>query len=114
MVKKYNVRVNGKSYEVEVEEMLGTSTTQNPQIQKQPDPQDNGREQRPVERAESQKTTEKTQADVANNNGSISSINAPMSGLVIEVKVKKGDRVKSGDKLLVLEAMKMENDIVSD
>ena len=37
-----------------------------------------------------------------------------MSGLVIDVKVKKGDNVKPGDKLLILEAMKMENDIVSD
>lgn len=36
-------------------------------------------------------------------------IKAPMPGLVLEVNVKEGDRCSTGDKLLVLEAMKMEN-----
>lgn len=40
--------------------------------------------------------------------------NAPMGGTVLEVKVKAGDAVKSGDTLLVYEAMKMENNLVSD
>ena len=113
MVKKYNVKVNGKSYEVEVEEMQTASNTQNTQHHQEPVPQETVREQKPVQRTESQKS-EQPQAEVAKNNEATSSINAPMSGLLIDVKVKKGDRVKSGDKLLVLEAMKMENDIVSD
>ena len=37
----------------------------------------------------------------------------PMPGKVIEVRVKEGDRVRKGDVLLVLEAMKMRNEIVS-
>lgn len=40
--------------------------------------------------------------------------NAPMGGTVLEVKVKPGDAVKAGDTLLVYEAMKMENNLVSD
>ena len=36
---------------------------------------------------------------------------APMPGKVIEVKVKKGDRVKAGDTLVIIEAMKMEHSI---
>lgn len=36
-------------------------------------------------------------------------INAPMPGLVIDVKVKAGDDVKKGQALLIIEAMKMEN-----
>ncbi len=39
---------------------------------------------------------------------------APMGGTVLELKVKPGDAVKVGDTLLVYEAMKMENNLVSD
>jgi len=38
-----------------------------------------------------------------------SDLKAPMPGLVVDVSVKEGDEVKKGDKILVLEAMKMEN-----
>lgn len=40
-------------------------------------------------------------------------IKSPMPGLVVEVNVQAGDAVKAGQRLLVLEAMKMENEIRS-
>ncbi|MBI1770133.1 MAG: biotin/lipoyl-binding protein [Bacteroidetes bacterium] len=43
----------------------------------------------------------------------VNNIKAPMPGLVIDMKVKAGDIVKTGDPLLILEAMKMENIIKS-
>ena len=39
------------------------------------------------------------------------SVPAPMPGNILDVKVKAGDSVKAGDTLLILEAMKMENEI---
>ena len=36
-------------------------------------------------------------------------IPAPMPGIIIEYKVKEGDKVKSGDVVVILEAMKMQN-----
>ncbi len=41
-------------------------------------------------------------------------IKSPLPGVILEVHVKEGDTVKAGQKLLVLEAMKMENNIDSD
>ncbi|MGI9544895.1 MAG: acetyl-CoA carboxylase biotin carboxyl carrier protein subunit [Cyclobacteriaceae bacterium] len=44
------------------------------------------------------------------SNGSrVNLIKAPMPGLILEVCIKEGDQVVEGDKLMVLEAMKMEN-----
>ena len=39
---------------------------------------------------------------------------SPLPGIVLEILVKEGDVVKMGDKLLVLEAMKMENMILAE
>jgi pyruvate/oxaloacetate carboxyltransferase len=39
---------------------------------------------------------------------------SPMPGIILKVEVKKGDMVKRGDRVLVLEAMKMENDILAE
>ena len=39
-------------------------------------------------------------------------IKAPMPGLVLSIHVQEGDSVKEGDKLLILEAMKMENSML--
>ena len=46
--------------------------------------------------------------------GSKSGITSPLPGVILEIKVKEGDTVKRGQTLLVLEAMKMENDIRAD
>ena len=40
-------------------------------------------------------------------------VNAPMPGNILDVKVKAGDSVKKGDVLVILEAMKMENEIMA-
>ena len=45
--------------------------------------------------------------------GGDGAIQAPMQGMVVKVKVKAGDRVRLGDVVVVLEAMKMQNDIVA-
>ena len=41
------------------------------------------------------------------------SVNAPMPGNIVDVKVANGASVKKGDVLIILEAMKMENEIVA-
>ncbi|MDR3132466.1 MAG: biotin/lipoyl-binding protein [Prevotellaceae bacterium] len=46
--------------------------------------------------------------------GNATAIKSPLPGVVLSVEVNVGDAVKSGQKLLVLEAMKMENSIEAD
>ena len=45
----------------------------------------------------------------ANAAAKVNHVRAPMPGLIINLKVKEGDRVSAGDALIILEAMKMEN-----
>jgi glutaconyl-CoA/methylmalonyl-CoA decarboxylase subunit gamma len=41
-------------------------------------------------------------------------ITAPLPGVIMEMLVKEGDIVKTGDTLLIMEAMKMENNIIAE
>ncbi|MDE5869918.1 MAG: acetyl-CoA carboxylase biotin carboxyl carrier protein subunit, partial [Muribaculaceae bacterium] len=52
------------------------------------------------------------EAEEVEGNGEV--MVAPMGGTVLEIKVNPGDEVKVGDTLLVYEAMKMENNLISD
>jgi glutaconyl-CoA/methylmalonyl-CoA decarboxylase subunit gamma len=45
--------------------------------------------------------------------GGVTRVKPPMPGKIVKVAVKAGDRVQAGDMLVVLEAMKMQNEIVS-
>lgn len=43
--------------------------------------------------------------------GGLNAVNSPLPGVVLDIKVKVGDAVKKGDTIMILEAMKMENNI---
>jgi len=110
-MKKFNVTVNGKTYAVEVEEVgagQGGFTYQAaPQVT-------------PIAQAPQVITVPQTQAapaPLAPKAPSLpvegETISAPMPGTILDIKVSEGKNVKAGDVLLILEAMKMENEIVS-
>jgi biotin carboxyl carrier protein len=44
----------------------------------------------------------------------LSKVEAPLPGTMFKVNIKEGDTVKKGDTILVLEAMKMENNILAE
>ena len=85
-MKKYKVNVNGTAYEVEIEEMTGAPAAA------------------PV-------AAPAAAAPVAAGAGE--SITSPMPGNILAVNVATGDMVKKGQVLMILEAMKMENEIMA-
>ena len=89
-MKQLKVTVNGKVYDVCVEEVGEVASA-------------------PVAAASAPAATPAPAAPAANVAGE--QITAPMPGTVMSVKVSGGQSVKKGDVLLVLEAMKMENEI---
>lgn len=99
------VNVNGISFEVEMKQPINPATMPHkPKISS------------PV--SASSNTAAKAQAPAkqapAKQTGSGRKVGAPLPGTITEVKVKEGDTVKSGDTVIVLEAMKMQNNIEAD
>ena len=101
-MKKYNVTVNGVLYEVEVEEVGGVAA---PAAAPAP-------VAAPAAAPAAPKAAPAPAAapKAAGKAGSVV-VKAPMPGNINKVNVKPGDAVKKGDVLIVLEAMKMENDV---
>ena len=97
MSKKYRITLNGVSYEVEVEE-LGVGSSK-PAVQA-----------KPAVQVETPKVETVSKPVVSNSSNSIT---APMPGKIVDVCVSNGQNVKAGDTLFILEAMKMENEILA-
>ena len=89
-MKKYRVNVNGTVYEVEVEEISGAAAP-----------------------AAAPAAPVAAPAPVAAAPADGEKVSSPMPGNILSVNVTNGAAVKKGDVLMVLEAMKMENEIMA-
>lgn len=106
-MKKFNVTVNGVNYDVEVEEVRGSAVRSMPRSAAAPAPA------RAAAPAPAPAPTPAAAAPAPSSSGSGEAITSPMPGNILKVMVKAGDSVKKGQVLLILEAMKMENEIVA-
>jgi len=84
-MKIYKIKVNGKVYEVEVESVTESKA----------------------------KITEEITAKPLTNQASGQSVNSPMQGTILKSHAQKGKTVKKGSVLFILEAMKLENEILA-
>ena len=105
---KYKVTLNGKTYEVEVEHgkavLLDEYEALAPAPAAVPAPA-----AAPAAAAAPAPAAPAAPVDIAAGE----TVAAPMPGNILRVDVKQGDTVKSGQILVILEAMKMENEIVA-
>ena len=100
MIKLYKIRIGEKVYEVELEavsEKEGSIATSN-NVNNELETKNAG--------------NDSPQSDT-NDSANSEAVTAPMQGLIVDVKVKAGQKVKTGDEIVILEAMKMENPIVA-
>ena len=101
-MKKFNITVNGTAYEVEVEEVKDKVAAA------------------PNAAAPAPKAAPAPAAPAAPAKAAVSagagehSIDAPMPGKIVKLVASEGQAVKAGDVLLILEAMKMQNEIAAD
>lgn len=113
-MKNYKFTINGNKYEVEILEVEGdmakievNGTSYLVEIHKEVKPAKTPTLVRPVLR-EPQKNIDRKEG------GPKTEVKAPLPGVIIQVMVKPGDRVSKGQKLLIMEAMKMENEIKAE
>ncbi len=125
MANKYQYKVKGVDYDVEIEEVEGNvahvtvngipfevelkepvkATHKAPKVQ---------RVERPASPTAAAPAAAAPAAKAAPQAGAGRKVQAPLPGTITEVKVKVGDTVKEGETVIVLEAMKMQNNIEAE
>ena len=90
-MKIYKVKVNGKVYEVELESVSESEG-----------------------KVEAKEVKEEVKQEVkATPSGEGTLLKAPLQGTILKINVNVGDKVKKGQAVIILEAMKLENEVVA-
>ncbi len=115
--KKFTISINGKSYEISIGEITSSPVSvfvdgkeymvelKKDSSEKTPSGISNTSDVSEV------KINDKNDSFIDTTQIKDGTVRSPMPGVIIEIKVSKGDDVKKGDILMILESMKMENSI---
>jgi len=109
-MKMFKVVVNGNEYEVAVEEIKGQGGSAPTPATTVPKPAAKPQAPAPASPKPSPKPSG---GDSGGGDSGEGAVMAQMPGTIVDIDVNVGDKVTKGQKLLVLEAMKMENEIVA-
>ncbi len=91
-----DIDINGTNYKVEVEPETPISQPKTPKLVRAKVPESKGK------------------SKIAGNAPGGIQVKAPLPGNILKINVKVGDVIKAGDSLLIMEAMKMENNIQAE
>ena len=116
-MKEYKYTINGTKYEVaigDIVENIATVTVNGEEFkverEKEPEPEKKKVVVKPAAEAPKAEAPKAAAGPVDAKNA----IKAPLPGVIIDIKVAVGDEVKAGDTVIVLEAMKMANNLTTD
>lgn len=116
-MKEYKYTINGTKYEVaigDIVENIATVTVNGEEfkveMEKEPEPEKKKVVVKPATEAPKAEAPKAAAGPVDAKNA----IKAPLPGVIIDIKVAVGDEVKAGDTVIVLEAMKMANNLTTD
>ncbi len=120
-MKKFKFNISGKPYEVEVQNIEGNIATVNVngneykvEMEEQAAPVVTPVARPVASRTQTAPKTETAARPAAATGGAGHKMQAPLPGTIMQIFVKQGDAVKKGDKLLMYEAMKMENNLLAE
>lgn len=115
MMKEYKLKINGNNYDVVINNVADTQaevevngTVFHVEFEKPATKQSSVKVVRPATITPSTSAAAKPAAAPAPAQG-VTTVSSPLPGVILEICVKENETVKQGQKLLVLEAMKMEN-----
>ena len=107
-----SVNVNGADYQVELENMNAAAAAISAGAKKMADAPANASPASAAPNTAASAAASSAAAPAATGAGQ--TIKSPLPGIIISVDVKEGQAVKRGQKVAVIEAMKMENDILAE
>ena len=112
-MKEYKYTIDGKKYEVTIGEIVDNiaSVTVNGEDYKVEMEPEKPKVVRPVAASAPAPSSDEQGSRPINANNAVK---APLPGTIIEIKVNVGDEVKAGDTVVVLEAMKMANNLTAE
>jgi glutaconyl-CoA/methylmalonyl-CoA decarboxylase subunit gamma len=120
-MKKYKFKINGNNYDTEIlniedniAEIEINGTIYKVEVDKQIKSQKTPKLVRPVAVPSTDSHPSVAKTSSPSEPKGVGNIKSPLPGVILDIFVREGDTVKIGQKLLMLEAMKMENNIEAD
>ena len=115
-MKEYKYTINGQDYVVTIGEIVDNVadvTVNGEDFKVEMEPEQEPEKKKVVLGQPAQQESEENVTSAANVN-TANAVKAPLPGVITEIKVAVGDKVKAGDVVIVLEAMKMANNLEAE
>lgn len=116
-MKEYKYTIDGKEYQVvigEIVDNVANVTVNGEEYKVEMEPEAEPEKKKVVLGQPAAESSDSSEATPVANVNTANAIKAPLPGVITEIKVAVGDDVKAGDVVVVLEAMKMANNLEAE